>query len=174
MTRALVLLLVTGCASSTARLKLPPLETVPHVELSRYLGTWFEIASIPQSFQRGCTATKANYALLKDGEIEVVNRCNKNALNGPEDVATGRARVVDTTTNAKLEVSFFRPFWGPYWVIQLGDEYEYAVVGQPGRDSLWILSRTPTMDPERYASIVAKLTADQYPLEKLVRTPQVP
>lgn len=174
MIRALLPLLLISCASSTTRLKLPPLEVVQHVELSRYLGRWYEIASVPQSFQRGCTATQANYALMKDGEIEVVNRCHKDALDGPEDVATGRARVVDTTTNAKLEVSFFRPFWGPYWVIQLGENYEYAVVGHPGRDSLWILSRTPTMEPEVYAGIVARLTADQYPLEKLVRTAQVP
>lgn len=174
MIRSVLALALVGCASSTARLQLPPLETVQHVELARYLGTWFEIASLPQSFQRGCTATRATYGLLSDGDIEVVNRCNKNTLDGPEEVATGRARVVDTTTNAKLEVSFFRPFWGAYWIIQLGSEYEYAVVGHPGRDSLWILSRTPTMPPERYAQVISQLKAQQYPLERLALTPQAP
>jgi apolipoprotein D and lipocalin family protein len=163
---------LSSCASSTKRLGLPELQAVPHVELNRYLGTWFEIASIPQSFQRGCTGTQATYSLKDDGTIKVLNRCHKGSLDGPEDVATGRARVTDTTTNAKLEVSFFGPFWGPYWVIQLGEDYEYAVVGHPSRDYLWILSRTPTMDPKVYAGIIAKLTAVGYPLDKLVTTAQ--
>jgi len=167
------LLVLAGCpATSTKRLGLPPLQTVPRVELSRYLGTWYEIASIPQRFQSGCTGTQATYSLRSDGDIEVLNRCRTGTLEGAEKVATGRARVTDTTTNAKLEVSFFGPFWGPYWVIQLGDAYEYAVVGHPDRDTLWILSRTPTMDPHVYAGIIAKLSADQYPLDLLAVTTQ--
>ena len=135
-----------GCATSTTeRLRLPPLEPVAHVDLSRYLGTWYEIASFPQSFQRGCTATTATYTLRDDGQIDVVNRCRKGSPDGPEKVAHGRARVVDRSSNAKLEVSFFRPFWGDYWIIDLGADYEYAVAGHPGRDYLWILSRTPTI-----------------------------
>jgi apolipoprotein D and lipocalin family protein len=145
---------------------------VSHVELSRYLGTWYEIASIPQSFQKGCTGTRATYSLKENGEIEVVNSCHKGSLDGPEEVATGSARVTDTATNAKLEVSFFRPFSGLYWIIQLGEAYEYAVVGHPSRDYLWILSRTPTIDPVVYASIIARLEADRYPLERLTRTTQ--
>jgi apolipoprotein D and lipocalin family protein len=164
--------LVSGCATTTSRLKLPPLEVVPKVELQRYLGTWYELASFPQSFQRGCTASTANYVLLPDGDVQVVNRCRLNALDGEEKVATGRARVVDTQTNAKLEVSFFRPFWGDYWIIQLDPEYRYAVVGNPGRDYLWILSRTPTVDEAVYEGIVTKLKADGYPLDRLVRTLQ--
>lgn len=166
-------LLLTGCAATTtARLKLPPLETVPRVELQRYLGTWYEIASFPQSFQKGCTATTANYALRPDGQIDVLNRCRKNSLDGPEDSAKGRARVVDPTTNSKLEVSFFRPFWGDYWIVDLGPDYEYAVVGHPGRDYLWILSRTPAMEEARYQEIVARLAAQGYETSRLVRTLQ--
>jgi apolipoprotein D and lipocalin family protein len=167
-------LALAACASTTQRLGLPQLQTVPQVELSRYLGTWYEIASFPQSFQRDCTATQATYSLKADGDIQVVNRCHKGALDGPEDVATGRARVTDAPTNAKLEVSFFGPFWGAYWVIGLGDAYEYAVVGHPGRDYLWILSRTPTMDPVVYSGIISKLEADGYPLGRLVKTTQPP
>jgi apolipoprotein D and lipocalin family protein len=169
---AVCLVALASCRSTTSRLGLPPLQTVPRVELSRYLGTWYEIASIPQGFQRGCTGTQARYSLRSDGEIEVVNRCRKGSLEGVEDVATGRARVTDTATNAKLEVSFFGPFWGPYWVIQLGDEYEYAVVGHPGRDFLWVLSRTPVMDSQVYAAILARLNAEQYPIDRLVVTIQ--
>lgn len=168
------LLFLAGCGETTTeRLGLPPLETVPRVELSRYLGTWYEIANFPQSFQEGCTATTATYTLAeKPGEIVVENRCNKGTVNGPEDTARGRARVVDTSTNAKLEVSFFGPFWGAYWVIDLGAEYEYAVVGHPGRDYLWILSRTPTMDPAVYDGILQRLSAKAYQTERLVRTAQ--
>lgn len=166
-------LLLAGCPKSTTeRLDLPPLETVPRVELERYLGTWYEIASFPQSFQRGCFATTANYTLADDGEIVVVNRCNKDAIDGPESVATGRARVVDTTSNARLEVSFFGPFWGDYWVIDLGPNYEYAVVGHPGRDYLWILSRTPTLDATVYEGILTRLRAMSYDTERLVTTVQ--
>ncbi len=159
-------------ATTTERLNLPPLETVAHVDLDRYLGTWYEIANFPQSFQKGCTATTANYALRDDGEIDVVNACRKDSVEGPEKVARGRARVVDTSTNAKLEVSFFRPFWGDYWVIDLGADYEYAVVGHPSRDYLWILSRTPTMAPDVYDAIVARLAGMGYETGRLVRTVQ--
>ena len=164
--------LISACATTTSRLDLPPLQTVPHVELQRYLGTWYELANFPQSFQKGCTGSTANYSLLEGGEIQVVNRCRLNSLDGEEKVATGRARVVDQQTNAKLEVSFFRPFWGDYWIIQLEPDYHYAVVGHPGRDYLWILSRTPHVDDATWEAILAKLKADGYPLDRLVRTLQ--
>lgn len=168
-----VVVLAAGCtASTTERLKLPPLQTVEHVELQRYLGTWYELASFPQSFQKGCTASTATYALRADGEIDVTNRCRKGGLDGPEDVAHGRARVVDAKSNARLEVSFFRPFWGPYWVVDLDPGYGFAVVGHPSRDYLWILSRTRRLEPEVYEAIVARLSAQGYEVSRLVKTPQ--
>ncbi len=163
-----------GCATSaTKRLGLPPLQTVAHVELSRYLGTWYEIASFPQRFQRGCTATTATYTLRADGDIDVLNRCRKGTLDGEKDSALGRARVVDRSTNAKLEVSFFRPFWGDYWIIDYADDYSYAVVGHPGRDYLWILAREPTMAEETYQRIIERLQVQGYETRRLVRTLQV-
>lgn len=166
-------LVATGCTpATTERLHLPPLATVARVDLSRYLGTWFEIANFPQSFQRGCTATTATYTLRPDGEIDVLNRCRKGSIDGKEKTALGRARVVDRTTNAKLEVSFFRPFWGDYWIVDLADDYSYAVVGHPGRDYLWILSRTPTMPEATYQAIVRRLEAQGYETSRLVRTLQ--
>lgn len=162
-----------GCASTTTeRNGLPELPVVSSVDLSRYVGTWYEIASFPQSFQEGCTATTATYAIRTDGQIDVVNKCRKGGLDGKEDTATGRARVVDTNTNAKLEVSFFRPFWGDYWVIDLAEDYSYAVVGHPGRDYLWILSRTPQMDPTTYSGILERLTQNGYEIERLRTTLQ--
>src|SRR4051794_36940137 len=162
-----------GCASTTSeRLHLPALETVPHVELARYLGTWHEIASFPQSFQRGCTATTATYSLRRDGQIDVVNRCRLGSLAGKEKVAEGRARQPDPRDSARLEVSFFRPFWGDYWVIDLAPDYRFAVVGHPGRDYLWILSRAPVIDAETYAGIVQRLEAQGYEVGRLQRTLQ--
>jgi apolipoprotein D and lipocalin family protein len=168
-------LLSTGCATTTTeRLKLPPLTTVDHVDLPRYLGRWYEIANFPQSFQRNCFATTATYATREDGDIDVTNRCRKGAVDGPEDVAHGRARVLDKATGAKLEVSFFRPFWGDYWIIQLGEAYDYAVVGHPSRDYLWILSRSPTLPSAQYDAIVARLAAQGYETSRIVRTVQAP
>ncbi len=168
-----LLVLTSGCATTaTERLRLPTLRTVEHVDLQRYLGTWYEIASFPQRLQRGCTSTTATYAMRTDGQIDVVNRCRKGSLDGPPKEARGRARVVDRESNAKLEVSFFRPFWGDYWIIDLGSDYEYAVVGHPSRDYLWILSRTPTMDPKLYASIVRRLQAQGYETDRLQKTAQ--
>ena len=172
---ALAALTVAGCSTptTTERLGLPDLQTVPRVELDRYLGTWFEIASFPQSFQQGCTATTATYALRDDGEIDVRNRCIKD---GNEDIANGRARVADTSTNAKLEVNFFGPFWGDYWVIDLGDDgdgaYSWAVVGNPSRDYLWILSRDRVLPDDVYAGILERLEGVGYETERLNKTPQ--
>ena len=166
-------LAMAGCATSTTtRLGLPELRTVPHVDLERYVGTWYDIASFPQRFQRGCTGTTATYTIQGDGKIEVLNRCRDGSLAGKERTARGRARVVDRSTNAKLKVSFFRPFWGDYWIVDLGPNYEYAVVGHPSRDYLWILSRTPTIDSAVYEGILGRLREQGYEVERLNRTLQ--
>lgn len=162
-----------GCATSTASSEgVPPLQTVDHVDLDRYLGTWYEIASYPQRFQKGCTATSANYSLADDGQIVVLNQCRKGSLDGEIDRAKGRARVVDEQTNAELEVSFFRPFWGDYWIIDLDEDYAYAVVGHPDRDYLWILSRDRQMDAQTYDAILRRLEDQHYDTSRLVKTLQ--
>ena len=166
-------LAMAGCAkTTTARLGLPELRTVPRVDLQQYVGTWYDIASFPQRFQLGCTGTTATYTIRGDGEIDVFNRCRKGSLAGKEDSARGRARVVDRSTNAKLKVSFFRPFWGDYWIVDLGANYEYAVVGHPSRDYLWILSRTKTMDSAVYEGILGRLREQGYEVARLNRTLQ--
>ena len=168
----LAALFASGCATTTTeRLGLGPLQTVAEVDLSRYLGTWYEIASYAQGFQQGCTGTTATYKLRDDGQIDVENRCRKGSLQGRDVLAKGRARVVPGST-AKLEVSFFWPFWGDYWIIDLGADYEYAVVGNPGRDYLWILSRTPTIEDAVYQGILERLRANGYSPEQLQRTIQ--
>ncbi|MFO0633992.1 MAG: lipocalin family protein [Nannocystaceae bacterium] len=171
---ALLLLAPLACAGRSAATDAPPLRTVEKVELERYLGTWYEIAAYPQRFQKDCTATTATYSPGPDGEIRVLNRCRKKTLDGRLDEANGRARVVDANTGAKLEVSFFGPFWGDYWIIDLGADYEYAVVGHPSREYLWILSRTPSLDAPTYETIVARLVEQGYDPARLVKTLQPP
>jgi apolipoprotein D and lipocalin family protein len=162
--------LVLGAVATAAVAR--DLETVERVDLERYLGRWYEIASYPAWFQRNCTAVTADYSRRDDGLIAVVNSCRKGSLDGRLKQARGRARVVDEASNARLEVSFFGPFWGPYWIIDLDPEYRWAVVGVPSRRYLWILSRTPTMDEATYAAIVDRLVEQGYDPERLNRTPQ--
>jgi apolipoprotein D and lipocalin family protein len=148
---------------------LPPPDVVPSVDLARYAGTWYEIASYPSRFQKGCSGTSATYTLMPGGWIEVLNRCTRA---GKTDSVKGKAKVADPSTNAKLKVTFFWPFSGAYWIIELGAEYEYAVVSNPDRSYLWVLSRTPRMDEGVYAGIVERLRSSGFDIGKLARTVQ--
>jgi len=148
------------------------LEAVPFVDLNRYAGKWYDIASFPQRFQKGCHRTTAEYSLSDKGFVIVENRCNKDSLNGKESYIKGKAFVVPGTNNAKLKVQFFWPFKGDYWVIDLAEDYSYAVVSEPGKKYLWILSRTPVMDENIYKQITDKLLAKGFDLSKLKMTVQ--
>jgi apolipoprotein D and lipocalin family protein len=123
---------------------------VPAVDLDRYAGLWFEIARIPNRFQKQCARESlALYSRRADGRLKVVNQCRRK--NGQVDQARGVARVIDTRSRAKLKVSLvsflgLRPFWGDYWIIGLDENYRWAVVGSPDRRYGWILARTPTLE----------------------------
>jgi apolipoprotein D and lipocalin family protein len=164
-------LVVFGCAGTTK--SQSPLTTVESVDLQRYLGKWYEIASYPAWFQKGCTASTAEYSLLPDGKIQVVNRCRKGNLGGPLKESKGKAEVADTATNAKLKVWFFWPFKGNYWIIDLSPDYQWVVVGEPSRKYLWILSRTPTMDEAVYQEILGRLPQKGYDPAGLRKTSQI-
>ena len=169
----LAALIVSACPLyATVKEGLSPLETVSNINLDRYLGKWYEIASFPQWFQKGCVASSATYTLRPDGEIEVLNQCRKETLDGKLKTAKGKAWIVDRKTNAKLKVRFFWPFSGDYWIIDIGENYQYAVVGHPKRNYLWILSRTPQMDPAVYDGILERLRKQQYDLNRLRKTLQ--
>lgn len=163
-----------GCGCTPAGQNLPPLPTVAQVDLQRYVGSWYEIASYPHRFQKGCVATRAVYSLRDDNLIGVVNECRMETLDGALKSVAGRARVTDAVSNAKLEVSFFRPFWGDYWIIALDADYRWAVVGHPSRKYLWILSRARTLDEAIYQDIVKRLPALGYDPGLLRRTLQPP
>ncbi|MDD2310667.1 MAG: lipocalin family protein [Desulfuromonadaceae bacterium] len=160
--------LFVAVRSSRAASTFPPLITVPHVDLIRYMGVWHEIARIDHSFQKGCIKSSATYTMLPDGEVEVINRC-VNGKDGRLREAKGRAWSVDPENNARLKVSFFWPLRGDYWIIDLGEEYEYAVVGSPNRKYLWVLARQPVMDDIVYKGILERLTTQGFPVEQLVR-----
>ena len=139
--------LALGCApSTTKRLGLPPLQAVDGIDLDRYVGRWYEIASYPQRFQEGCTGTTATYTLKADNEVEVLNECRKYALDGEPISATGVARVVNEQNNAELEVSFFWPFYGAYHIAKLDKSYTMALIIGPNINYAWILSRTEKPD----------------------------
>jgi len=170
-----ILILIPSVLLACASFKkpsVPPLEVVPHVDLKRYIGTWYEIARFPHRFQEGCVGSRATYTLLEDGKIGVLNQCHKGSLDGEISSVQGKAWVVEPKTNAKLKVRFFWPFTGDYWIIDLGENYEYAVVGHPSRDYLWILSRSPEMDEPFYNRILQRLRDQFYDVGKLIKTPQ--
>lgn len=156
----------------------PPVRTVEQVDLDRYVGEWFEIARLPNRFQQQCVSdVRATYARRPDGRIDVVNGCSK--ADGTTTEARGVARVADARSSAKLKVRFapgvlsFLPFvWGDYWIIGLADDYSWAVVGAPSRKYLWVLSRTPQLDPGRYAAALEAAKANGFDISRLSRTAQ--
>ena len=145
-----LILLFTACST-----KNPPLQTVEKVDLQKYLGTWYEIARYEHFFEKDCKNVTANYSIMDENLIQVINSCVKITTNEKKE-AKARAYAVDNT-NSKLKVSFFRPFYGDYWVLILDEQYNYAVVGTPNREYLWILSRTKTIDENIKTDILNKL-----------------
>jgi apolipoprotein D and lipocalin family protein len=169
-----IIVIIAALGGNVNAADRPPLDVVESVDLQRYLGKWYEVASYPAWFQKGCTGSTAEYTLLEDGRIRVVNRCFKNSLDGPLKESKGKAEVVDQQTNAKLKVWFFWPFKGDYWIIDLALDYSWAVVGTPSRKYLWVLSRTPALDPKVLAEILSRLPAKGYDPGRLQRTLQPP
>ncbi len=163
-------------AKANGQEQAPP-RTVEFVDLERYAGLWYEIARVPNGFQDQCVRNvTAEYVLREDGRIDVINRCEKG--DGSQDEAKGLARIEDRTSNAHLKVSFFsilgwRPVWGDYMVIGLGEEYEYALVGTADRKFGWILARDPRLPPSRLGSLYQQLEDQGYAYGSFVPTLQV-
>ncbi len=147
-------------------------KTVEHVDVERYMGKWYEIAKFPQRFENGLVGVTATYTLLPNGKVGVLNSGHEGNFDGKLRTAKGKAWIIDSVTNAKLKVSFFWPFAGNYWILELGKDYEYAVVGDPSRKYLWILSRTPQMDETIYAGLLKRLHDMGFDISKLEKNPQ--
>jgi len=152
--------------------KNDPLDTVPGVDLDRYQGRWYEIALLPQRFEKGCHCVFAEYTRHPGGHVEVYNHCRKGGPDGREKTAKGKAFPVAGSHNSKLKVQFFWPFRGDYWVLELDPDYQHVLVGAPDRASLWVLSRTPRLDPAIYNRLVQSARQKGFPVEKLQLTDQ--
>lgn len=150
---------------------------VAGVDLQRYAGLWHEAARFPQSFQDNarlrCEETTATYTPRADGRLDVLNSCaNALAEGRPRREARGVAYAVEGSGNARLRVSFFRPFYGDYWVLGLDPDYRWAVVGTPDRNSLWFLSREPRMAPADFAAAQAIARREGFDLSRLQVAPR--
>ena len=172
MSNKIITLIILSFLVPTA-MYAQPLKTVPNVDLNKYAGKWFEIASFPQRFQKRCHCTTAQYTLTDKGYLIVENRCNKDSVNGKLSYIKGKAFVVKNTGNAKLKVQFFWPFKGDYWIIDLADDYSYAVVSNPNKKSLWVLSRASKIDAAVYQQIIMRLKEKGFDLTKLTMTQQI-
>jgi apolipoprotein D and lipocalin family protein len=162
--------------SLAAQEAVAAVHSVPAVDLTRYAGRWHEVARLPNRFQKACDRnTTADYELLTDGAIRVVNTCTR--ADGSEIRAEGRARLADpkgSTSRLKVRfapafLSFLPMVWGDYWILELTVDYGAALIGDPSRKYLWILSRTPKLDEATYVSLVAAARAQGFDVERLVR-----
>lgn len=164
-------LLGLGACSST---NYPSLQTVDSVDLDRYQGEWHEIARIDHWFQEGCINSTANYSFRDDGDIKVLNQCDVENSDGEKDEAIGRAWVVDEQSNAKLKVQFplkgiKLPFLaGDYWIIALEENYQYAMIGDPKREYLWILARNEELPQADLDNLLALANDAGFPTDKLI------
>ncbi len=166
-----VLALPGGCALDYSAF-FPPLPVAAGFDVTRYVGLWYEIAKYPVPFEAGCYGVTAEYTLRDDGTVGVLNICRDAEFREVSRIE-GFARITDASEPAKLSVFFpFSPIGAPYWVLDIGPNYEYAVVGDPSRFTLWILSRTPTLDEGVYAEILARLPGWGYDPSRLEPMPQ--
>ena len=169
----LLLGLAVGAVSQATRAG-EPLPTVPCVDLVRYMGSWHEIARLPNLFQRGCVGATAQYTLCGDGTVRVTNSCRTS--RGRCRSIEGRATPVPCSGNSRLRVRFEGParfapvsHEGNYWIIALDDDYQWAMVGTPDRRFLWILARERTLPPEIYCSLVSRARRLGFAVERLER-----
>jgi len=156
----------------------PPLTTITSLDVPRYMGTWYEIAKYPNWFQKKCVAdTRADYQLQSNGRVQVTNQCRLES--GEMNEAIGEARQIGASTSPKLQVRFapswlsILPFvWGDYWVVDLDEGYQLVAVSEPKREYLWVLSRTPKVNPNQYDGLLKRLKAQEFDLSKLELTKQ--
>jgi len=166
----LSVLFLISCSKSNSQ--MIDKTTVKALDLNRYLGTWYEIARFPHSFEKNLVGVTATYSLREDGKIEVLNQGYKNTLNGERSKAVGKAKIPDKLEPGKLKVSFFWIFYADYFVLELDENYQYAMIGSSSDKYFWILSRSPQMEPAVYEMLLEKARKRGYNLDKLYKVPQ--
>jgi apolipoprotein D and lipocalin family protein len=160
-------LLIAGCQASR-----PPLETVEHVDLERFMGDWYVIASIPTIIEKGAHNAVESYRLDEDGTVATTFTFRKDAFDGEEKVYTPRGFIVDTESNALWGMQFVWPIKGDYRIIYLTEDYSETIIGRNKRDYVWYMARTPQVSDEHYARAVKLITEVGYDIDELKRVPQ--
>ena len=160
---------VGGSALALACTNADP-SVAQNLELSRFQGHWYEIARIPRDYDRTCFDTTADYTLVDAGKLELRHRCHLGSATGALSEFAAPASVDDPAVPAKLtlDLGLYR---GSYWVLEVGKNYEYALIGHPSLTMLWVLSRTPTLPGNVYEALRAKATHEGYDADALVLTP---
>jgi apolipoprotein D and lipocalin family protein len=166
-----LLLMLVSCANRSA-MKSIDTSTVDHLDIGKYLGTWYEIARFPHSFEKGLVGVTANYSLRDDGRIRVINQGYKETLEGRISRAEGKAKIPDPAYPMRLKVSFFLFFYGDYYVLELDKDYQWAMIGSSSPNYFWILSRSPRMDPEVYRMLLDNAEKRGYDLTQLIEVEQ--
>jgi apolipoprotein D and lipocalin family protein len=167
------ILLITG-VSCVSNMTMKPVDTttVDQLDLERYLGTWYEVARFPHSFEKGLVGVTASYSLRDDGKIRVINQGFVGKLDGTVKKAEGKAKIPDPGNPARLKVSFFLFFYGDYYVLELDDNYGWAMIGSSSPNYFWILSRKPQMEPEIYQMLLDRAEKRGYDLSRLIKVEQ--
>ena len=153
-------------------IKSQSLQTVRYVDINKYTGTWYEIARLPNSFEKKLDCITATYTLRDDGKIKVVNKGYLIDDHSRSKEVKGVAWIPDANSPAKQKVRFFWPFAGKYWVIELDNEYQYAMVGHPSRNYFWILSRNKNMDEAIYKKLLDSAAKNGFNVNKIIRVNQ--
>jgi apolipoprotein D and lipocalin family protein len=153
-------------------MKLPPVPTVPKVDLERYMGEWYVIANIPTSYEKGAHNALETYRLNPDGTIGTTFTYRKGGFDGPLKVMKPKGWVRDTETNAAWWMQFFWPLKAEYLIAYLSPDYSQTIVARTKRDYVWIMARTPSISEADYSHLVEKVAQLGYDTAKLQRMPQ--
>jgi len=165
-----ILLMITACSSAK---KIKEMKLAENVDLERYVGSWYEMARFPHSFEEGLVGVTATYTLMENGRIEVINEGYKHSLDGKLSRAVGKAKVAKSGNPAHLRVSFFWIFYADYLILELDADYQYVLIGRSSDKYLWILAREPQLDEKTYIMLVSKARERGYDVSKLERVPQL-
>ena len=157
---------ILGCGSA------PTIPTVDSLDLKRFMGDWYVIASIPTVFEKEAYNAVESYRLDADGSVETIFRFNKGGFDGPEKVYTSRAFVIDTDSNAHWGMQFVWPFKAEYRVVYLADDYSRTIIGRSKRDYVWIMARAPSIPDADYAGLLALLESYGYDIRQIQKVHQ--
>jgi len=168
----LILILALSLSACNSQNHMVDKTVVPQLDLEKYLGAWYELARYDHSFEKGLVGVTATYSMREDGKIKVVNTGYKNTLDGPKSEAIGKAKIPNSNESAKLKVSFFWIFYADYFILELDEDYQWAIIGSKSDKYLWILSRTPQVSDSLYKDLLSKIEKRGYDTNLLIEVEQ--